>query len=49
MSDLYASADEKFRLNIRVVTELAWHSLFIRNLLRVCDSSEINEFKVILQ
>ena len=44
VQDLYASADERFRLNIRVITELAWHSLFIRNLLRVCNSNEINEF-----
>jgi phosphoenolpyruvate carboxykinase (ATP) len=31
--DLLASADPAYRLQVRVVTELAWHSLFIRNLL----------------
>jgi len=32
--DLYAGADPAHRLNVRVVTELCWHSLFIRHLLR---------------
>src|SRR5579862_2305254 len=31
--DLYAGADPSFRVKTRVFTELAWHSLFIRNLL----------------
>ncbi|HLW93018.1 MAG TPA: phosphoenolpyruvate carboxykinase (ATP), partial [Roseiarcus sp.] len=31
--DLYAGADPSFRVKARVFTELAWHSLFIRNLL----------------
>ncbi len=31
--DLYACADPDCRLNVRVCTEYAWHSLFIRNLL----------------
>ena len=30
--DAYVGADERYRLPIRVVTELAWHSLFARNL-----------------
>jgi len=34
VQDLYAGADPAHRLNVRVVTELAWHSLFIRHLLR---------------
>jgi phosphoenolpyruvate carboxykinase (ATP) len=32
--DLYAGADPAHRLNVRVVTELAWHALFVRHLLR---------------
>ncbi len=32
VQDLYAGADEKYRLPIRMVTELAWHSLFARNM-----------------
>jgi len=32
VQDVYAGADEKFRLPVRVVTELAWHSHFARNM-----------------
>ena len=31
--DLYGGADPKYRIKVRVFTELAWHSLFIRQLL----------------
>jgi phosphoenolpyruvate carboxykinase (ATP) len=30
--DVFACADPRFRLRVRVVSELAWHSLFARNL-----------------
>ncbi|MCB1462228.1 MAG: phosphoenolpyruvate carboxykinase [Nitratireductor sp.] len=33
VQDLYGGADSENRVAARVVTELAWHSLFIRNLL----------------
>ncbi len=32
VQDLYAGADPRHRLNVRVVTEHAWHALFARNL-----------------
>jgi phosphoenolpyruvate carboxykinase (ATP) len=32
VQDLYAGADENYRLPIRIVTELAWHSMFVRNM-----------------
>jgi len=32
VQDVYVSADEKYRLPIRFVTEHAWHSMFIRNM-----------------
>ncbi len=32
--DLYAGADPEHRLNARIFTELAWHGIFIRHLLR---------------
>ncbi|MCL4530442.1 MAG: phosphoenolpyruvate carboxykinase (ATP) [Chloroflexi bacterium] len=32
VQDLKAGADEKYRLPIRIVTELAWHSMFVRNM-----------------
>jgi phosphoenolpyruvate carboxykinase (ATP) len=34
VQDLHAGADASHRLPVRVVTELAWHALFIRHLLR---------------
>lgn len=32
VQDCYAGADPNYRLPIRIVTELAWHSLFARNM-----------------
>ena len=32
VQDCYAGADPKYRLPVRIVTELAWHSLFVRHL-----------------
>lgn len=34
VQDLFAGADETHRLATRIYTELAWHSLFIRHMLR---------------
>ena len=45
VQDLYAGADPKYRLDVRLVTELAWHSLFIRHLLRRPDASELATFQ----
>ena len=33
VQDLYAGADPAYRIPVRIVTELAWHSLFSRNML----------------
>jgi len=33
VQDLYAGADEDYRLPVRIVTELGWHSMFMRNML----------------
>ncbi len=32
VQDCYCGADEAYRLPVRIVTELAWHSLFARNM-----------------
>src|SRR5436309_2396072 len=32
VQDVFAGAEPEYRLPVRVVTELAWHSLFVRNL-----------------
>jgi phosphoenolpyruvate carboxykinase (ATP) len=44
VEDLYAGADPAHRLNVRVITELAWHALFIRHLLRRPDPAELADF-----
>ena len=38
VQDLYGGADPAHRLNVRLVTELAWHGLFIRHMLRRPDA-----------
>ena len=45
VEDLYAGADAKHRLNTRVITEYAWHALFIRHLLRRPQASELDGFQ----
>ena len=42
--DLYAAADPSVRIKTRVFTELAWHSLFIRNLLIRPELGELAAF-----
>jgi phosphoenolpyruvate carboxykinase (ATP) len=42
--DLYGGADPHYRIKARVFTELAWHSLFIRQLLIRPESSELTAF-----
>ncbi|RED11131.1 phosphoenolpyruvate carboxykinase [Pontivivens insulae] len=44
VQDLYGGADPAHRLNVRVVTELAWHNLFIRHLLRRPELDELAAF-----
>jgi phosphoenolpyruvate carboxykinase (ATP) len=44
VQDLYAGADPVHRLDVRLVTELAWHGLFIRHMLRRPDRTELDTF-----
>ncbi|UPH71325.1 phosphoenolpyruvate carboxykinase [Abyssibius alkaniclasticus] len=44
VQDLFGGADPAYRLNVRVVTELAWHGLFIRHLLRRPERAELEGF-----
>ena len=44
VQDLYGGADPTHRLDVRVVTELAWHGLFIRHLLRRPERAELDTF-----
>jgi phosphoenolpyruvate carboxykinase (ATP) len=52
VQDVYAGADEKYRLPVRIVTELAWHSMFARNMFLTPQSLEdykrfVPEFTII--
>jgi len=42
--DLYGGADPKFQIRTRVYTELAWHSLFIRTMLRRPETAALADF-----
>jgi phosphoenolpyruvate carboxykinase (ATP) len=44
VQDLYGGADPAHRLDVRVVTELAWHGLFIRHLLRRPEAGELDGY-----
>jgi len=45
VEDLYAGADANHRLNARIFTEYAWHTAFIRHLLRRPVDSELASFE----
>ena len=52
VQDVYAGADEDYRLPVRFVTEHAWHSMFIRNMFILPQSLEeykrfVPEFTII--
>ena len=44
VQDLYAGADPLHQLDVRLVTELAWHGLFIRHLLRRPPRASLDTF-----
>lgn len=44
VQDLVGGADAGLKLPTRVITEFAWHSLFIRNLLIRPDAAELEQF-----
>ena len=44
VQDLFGGADPAHRLDVRVITELAWHGLFIRHLLRRPDLRSLDVF-----
>ena len=44
VQDLTGGADPSYSINVRMVTELAWHGLFIRHLLRRPDAEDLADF-----
>ena len=45
VQDLYGGADPAHRIRVRVVTQFAWHALFIRYLLRRPEADELDGFE----
>jgi phosphoenolpyruvate carboxykinase (ATP) len=45
VQELFGGADLDHRLPVQIVTEYAWHSLFIRHLLRVPEATELDGFE----
>ncbi len=45
VQDLFGGADPAHRLDVRMVTELAWHGLFIRHMLRRPSRKELDSFQ----
>ncbi|HEX2680704.1 MAG TPA: phosphoenolpyruvate carboxykinase (ATP), partial [Candidatus Dormibacteraeota bacterium] len=43
--DVFACADPRYRLRVRVITEMAWHSLFARNLFIRPTTDELLDFE----
>jgi phosphoenolpyruvate carboxykinase (ATP) len=43
--DAYAGADPRYRLNVQVVAEFAWHALFARQLFRRPDREDLDDFE----
>ncbi|WP_333683820.1 phosphoenolpyruvate carboxykinase [Pontibaca methylaminivorans] len=44
VQDLVGGADPAHSINVRMITELAWHALFIRHLLRRPDGESLQDF-----
>ncbi len=44
VQECFAGADPRHRLKVRVVTEIAWHSLFVRNMFLRPTDEELAEF-----
>ena len=44
VQDLVGGADPSNSIDVRMVTELAWHSLFIRHMLRRPDRADLDDF-----
>ena len=44
VQDLIAGADPAHSIDVRMVTELAWHGLFIRHMLRRPDRADLDDF-----
>ena len=44
VADLFGGSQPEYRVNVRVINELAWHNLFVRTLLVRPDAAELADF-----
>jgi phosphoenolpyruvate carboxykinase (ATP) len=44
VSDLFGGSQPEYRVNVRVINELAWHNLFVRTLLVRPDAAQLADF-----
>ncbi|MEQ1537352.1 MAG: phosphoenolpyruvate carboxykinase [Sphingorhabdus sp.] len=44
VADLFGGSQPEYRVNVRVINELAWHNLFVRTLLVRPDEAELADF-----
>lgn len=44
VADLFGGSQPEYRVNVRVINELAWHNLFVRTLLVRPEPSELKDF-----
>jgi phosphoenolpyruvate carboxykinase (ATP) len=44
VADVYAGADPKYRIKVRVITQYAWHSLFARNMFIQPPVDDLHDF-----
>jgi phosphoenolpyruvate carboxykinase (ATP) len=44
VADLFGGSQAEYRVNVRVITEFAWHNLFIRTLLVRPEAAELSSF-----
>jgi len=46
VQDCYSGADPNYRMAVRVITETAWHNLFVRNMfIRIHDRDKLKDFQ----
>jgi phosphoenolpyruvate carboxykinase (ATP) len=45
IQDVYACADQRYRLNVRVVAQFPWSCQFAHNMFKNPDAQELNDFK----
>ncbi len=45
IQDCYCGADPEYRMPVRIITQYAWHSLFIRNMFIRASQDELSDFK----